>query len=178
MYQWHNEFFFCGSKYQYIFLTHECSDLQTDPCSAWSGDKRSMPLSLVIFSVSASPSLSQNGCISILLVMSRQLRRGVQADTPGSGTEGTGKMGDLGANRVCLYAVSEGVALSVTARLRPQDKNVFDIVCNWVMFALLVSGGSVSANRHLIVSYGEVKRSLWNSGRRGVSLDMESKGRF
>lgn len=46
------------------------------------------------------------------------------------------------------------------------------------MFALLVSGGSVSANRHLIVSYGEVKRSLWNSGRRGVSLDMESKGRF
>lgn len=75
-----------------------------------------MPLSLVIFSVSASPSLSQNGCISILLVMSRQLRRGVQADTPGSGTEGTGKMGDLGANRVCLYAVSEGVALSVTLR--------------------------------------------------------------
>lgn len=38
------------------------------------------------------------------------------ADTPGSGTEGTGKMGDLGANRVCLYAVSEGVVLSVTLR--------------------------------------------------------------
>lgn len=49
-------------------------------------------------------------------VMSGQLRRGVQADTPGSGTEGTGKMGDLGANRVCLWAVSEGVALSVTLR--------------------------------------------------------------
>lgn len=48
------------------------------------------------------PLLSQNGCISMLPVMSDRLRQGVQSDTHGSGTEGLGKMGDLSANRVCL----------------------------------------------------------------------------
>lgn len=50
---------------------------------------------------------------------------------------------------------------------------MFDIVCNCVMFALLVSGGSASANRRLIVSYSGVKHSLWNSGLQEGSLIME-----
>lgn len=52
------------------------------------------------------PILSQNGCISMLPVMSGPTS--TQADTPGSWTEGSGKMGDLSANRVCLYTVTEG----------------------------------------------------------------------
>ncbi|KAK1900653.1 Hepatocyte nuclear factor 1-beta-A [Dissostichus eleginoides] len=40
-------------------------------------------------------SYAANGCISMPPVMSEQPRQGVQAVTPGSGTEGSGKMGDL-----------------------------------------------------------------------------------
>lgn len=60
------------------------------------------------------PPLSHNGCISMLPVMSDWFRQGVQAVTPGSGTEGPGKMWDLSANRVCLYTVTEGGTLSVS----------------------------------------------------------------
>lgn len=142
-------------------------------------DTKSMSLSLVIFSVSASPSLSQNGCISMLPVMSGLLRRGVQGRHTWVRDGGHWEDGRSGGKQSLSLGCQRGSGtLGDSARLRPQDKNVFDIVCNWVMFALLVSGGSASANRHLIVSYGRVKHSLWNSGRRGGSLDMELRGRF
>lgn len=86
------------------------------------------------------PLLSQNGCISMLPVTSDRLRQGVQADTPGSGTEGSGEDGRSECKQSLSLNCHWGSgALCVCVRPRPQDKNVFDIVCNCVMFTLLVS---------------------------------------
>lgn len=69
------------------------------------------------------------------------------ADTPGSGTRGHGEDGRSECKQsLSLNCQLGSGALCDSAGLRAQDKNVFDIVCNCVMFALLVSGGSASAN--------------------------------
>ena len=150
-------------KYQYIFLTQECSDVQTDPGPE---TRKSMPPSLVIFSVSASPSfiskwLRINGFCHVWPTLAGCSGRHTWVRDRGHGEDGRSEC----KHSLSLNCQLGSGALSDSVSLRPQDKNVFDIVCNCVMFALLVSEGSASANRHLIVSYGRVKHSIWNSGR-------------
>lgn len=115
------------------------------------------------------PLLSQNGRISMLPVRSDRLRQGVQADTPGSGTEGSGEDGRSECKQSLSLNCHWGSgALCVCVRPRPQDKNVFDIVCNCVMFTLLVSeqtGVWLSA----VVGWSIPFRIQWETAR---SLDM------
>lgn len=109
--------------------------------------KKSMAPSLLTLCVTASPCfffLSQNWlcidvCCHVRLTSTWRCSRHTRVRDGGLG----GKMGGLSANRVSLWIVTEGGdALPVRVRLRPQDKNVFDIACNCVMFALLVSEGA------------------------------------
>lgn len=87
-----------------------------------------------------------------------------RAVTPGSGTEGPGKMGDLRANRVCLCAVTEGrCAPRVRVGLSLQDKNVFDIACNCVMFTLLISEGSYISKQAFDCHVGGGGAFLWDN---------------
>lgn len=138
-----------------------------------------MAPSLVIFSVSASPSfiskwLRINTSCHAWPTPAGCSGRHTWVRDRGHGEDGRSEC----KQSLSLNCQRGSGALGDSARLRPQDKNVFDIVCNCVMFALLVSGGggSASANRRLIVSYGRVKHSLWNSGRQEGSLDMELAG--
>lgn len=119
------------------------SDLHTHPGPVSSSDKKSMPLSLVIFSVSASPSF-----ISKWLYINASCH--VWPTSAGHSVWHTWVrdrgLGEDGRSE-CKQSLSPifhwgSGTLCVCVRLRPQDKNVFDIVCNCVMFTLLVSEGA------------------------------------
>lgn len=83
----------------------------------------------------------------MLPVMSGQLWRGVRCRHAWVRDRGHGEDGRSECKQsLSLNCQLGSGALCDSAGLRAQDKNVFDIVCNCVMFALLVSGGSASAN--------------------------------
>ncbi len=108
-----------------------------------SSDKKSIPLSLVTFSVSASPSL-----ISQWLYINASCHVWpTSAGRPGRHTwvrdAGLWEDGRSECKQSLSLRCHRGRdALCVCVGLRPQDKNVFDIVCNCVMFTLLVSEGA------------------------------------
>lgn len=104
--------------------------------------KKSIPPSLVIFSVSASPSfiskwLHINASCHVWPGLTGRSGRHAWVRDRGHGEDGRSEC----KQSLSLSCQLGSGALCDSARLRSQDKNVFDIVCNCVMFALLVSGG-------------------------------------
>lgn len=101
--------------------------------------------------------------------MSDRLQRGAQADTPGSGTEGSGKMWRSECKQsLSLHCHRGRDALCACVGLRPQDKNVFDIVCNCVMFTLLVSEGVCIGKQAFDCWLWRGEEFLWASNERQV----------
>lgn len=88
--------------------------------------------------------------MAVMRPVAERLWQGVQGVTPGSGTKGSGGKGrSEGKHSLSLRCHWGRDALCVCVRLRPQDKNVFDIACNCVMFTLLVSEGACIGKQEL-----------------------------
>lgn len=143
------------------------SHLQAHPVPDSSSDKKSMPSSLVSFSVSASPSF----ILKRLYINASCHVWPTSAEHSGCHTwVRDGGLGEDGRSE-CKQSLSLHChwgrdALCVCVRLRPQDKNVFDIACNCVMFTLLVSEGTCISKQAFDCRCWWGEAFLWASSER------------
>lgn len=132
------------NKAHLSFLKQTFISANTHPGPVPGSDAKSMPHSLVIFSVSASPSFISRWLYINATCHVWPTLAGASGPTHlGQGRRARREDGRSERKQSLSLSCQPGSgALWVCVRPRPQDKNVFDIVCNCVMFTLLVSEGA------------------------------------